>query len=153
MYPFSRKSKEYIIEFYYNPRSGAAHIQDKFGWNGEGMTDSNFLSTDLRKSRTWVPGEKENVTLEENVKATYTKSWKLEDSDVPVPRIMYTSLRLTRDMIYRKGEWADRTPIVQTKNFDATKFTTSVDDVIDVPNIRSQAPKGDNPAGGPANEK
>lgn len=152
MYPFSRKSKEYIVEFYYNPRSGAPHIQDKFGWNGEGMTDANFLRTDIRKNRTWVPSETETVHLDKNVTATYTKTWKLEDSTVPSARVMYASLKLTRDMIYRKGEWADRTPIVQTKNFDATKFTTSVEDVIDVPNIRSQSGKADNPAGGPANE-
>ena len=46
MYPFS--GDRYIIEFYYNPRSAPPHIQDKFGWNGEGMTDSNFLRTDTR---------------------------------------------------------------------------------------------------------
>jgi hypothetical protein len=37
MYPFV--PKDYVIEFYYNPRSAPAHMQDKFGWNGEGMTD------------------------------------------------------------------------------------------------------------------
>lgn len=46
MYPFI--GDKYIIEFYYNPRSAPPHIQDKFGWNGEGMTDSNFLRTDTR---------------------------------------------------------------------------------------------------------
>ncbi|MBI5708480.1 MAG: hypothetical protein HZC36_15965 [Armatimonadetes bacterium] len=46
MYPCV--SKEYYLEFYYNPRSAAAHIQDKFGWNGEGMTDKNFLREDIR---------------------------------------------------------------------------------------------------------
>lgn len=46
MYPF--RSNDYVIEFYYNPRSAPAHIQDKFGFNGEGMTDQNFLNTDAR---------------------------------------------------------------------------------------------------------
>jgi hypothetical protein len=50
MYPF--KSPSYVLEFYYNPRSAPPHIQDKFSWNGEGMTDKNFLHTDIR------PGQK-----------------------------------------------------------------------------------------------
>lgn len=50
MYPFT--SKDYVLEFYYNPRSSPPHIQDKFGWNGEGMTDKNFMSTNAR------PGQK-----------------------------------------------------------------------------------------------
>lgn len=46
MYPFT--SEKYVIEFYYTPRQAPAYIQDKFGWNGEGMTDKNFLNTDIR---------------------------------------------------------------------------------------------------------
>jgi len=46
MYPF--KGKNYVIEFYYNPRSSPPHLQDKFGWNGEGITDKNFLNTQIR---------------------------------------------------------------------------------------------------------
>ncbi len=46
MYPF--RSEDYVVEFYYNPRSAPAHIQDKFGFNGEGMTDPNFLNTEAR---------------------------------------------------------------------------------------------------------
>lgn len=45
-YPFT--ADKYVIEFYYNPRSSPPHIQDKFGWNGEGMTDKNFLNTEVR---------------------------------------------------------------------------------------------------------
>lgn len=48
MYPFSTKQKRFVVEFYYNPRSAPSHIQDKFGFNGEGMTDKNFLNTDVR---------------------------------------------------------------------------------------------------------
>jgi hypothetical protein len=52
MYPFLQK--DYVIEFYYNPRSAPAHIQDKFGWNGEGMTDATTsnINTEVR------PGQK-----------------------------------------------------------------------------------------------
>lgn len=46
MYPFLQD--RYVIEFYYNPRSAPPHIQDKFSWNGEGMTDKNFLNTEIR---------------------------------------------------------------------------------------------------------
>ena len=49
MYPFTKH--DYVIEFYYNPRSAPEHIQDKFGWNGEGMTDSiaSNMNTSVRK--------------------------------------------------------------------------------------------------------
>ncbi|MBS1708650.1 MAG: hypothetical protein JSS65_08015 [Armatimonadetes bacterium] len=46
MYPF--RSNDYVVEFYYNPRSAPAHIQDKFGFSGEGMTDQNFLNEEAR---------------------------------------------------------------------------------------------------------
>ena len=46
MYPLVKD--KYVLEFYYNPRSAPAHIQDKFGYNGEGMTDSNFLNEQIR---------------------------------------------------------------------------------------------------------
>ena len=46
MYPFTKD--KYVLEFYYNPRSAPPHIQDKFGWSGEGITDKNFLRTDVR---------------------------------------------------------------------------------------------------------
>lgn len=48
MYPFGKN--DYILEFYYNPRSAPEHIQDKFGWNGEGMTDKTAgnMRSDIR---------------------------------------------------------------------------------------------------------
>jgi hypothetical protein len=46
MYPFVED--KYLLEFFYDPRSAPPHIQDKFSWNGEGMTDKNFLSTQVR---------------------------------------------------------------------------------------------------------
>lgn len=54
MYPLT--GNDYVIEFYYNPRIAPAHIQDKFGYDGSGMTDSNFLSTDARPGQRVVYG-------------------------------------------------------------------------------------------------
>lgn len=48
MYPFSSKNKRFVIEFYYNPRSAPDQMQDKFGFNGEGFTDKNYLNTEVR---------------------------------------------------------------------------------------------------------
>ena len=47
MYPFT--TDKYILEFFYYSRSAPPHIQDKFSWNGEGMTDKNYAADDLRK--------------------------------------------------------------------------------------------------------
>ncbi len=49
MYPFVEDN--YVLEFFYNPRSAPPHIQDKFGWSGEGMTDPNFLNTTVRNGQ------------------------------------------------------------------------------------------------------
>ncbi|MEZ0325159.1 MAG: tetratricopeptide repeat protein [Fimbriimonas sp.] len=49
MYPFT--TDKYVLEFYYNPRSAPPHIQDKFSWNGEGMTDKNYLNTEVREGQ------------------------------------------------------------------------------------------------------
>ena len=49
MYPFSKPN--YVVEFYYNARSAPPHIQDKFSWDGSGMTDKNFLNTQVRKGQ------------------------------------------------------------------------------------------------------
>ncbi|HSI71873.1 MAG TPA: hypothetical protein VK934_01745 [Fimbriimonas sp.] len=49
MYPFT--TDKYIVEFFYNARSAPPHIQDKFSWNGEGMTDKNFLNTEVRQGQ------------------------------------------------------------------------------------------------------
>jgi hypothetical protein len=46
IYPFTKQN--YIIDFFYTPRVAPEHIKDKFGWNGEGMTDKNFLNTEIR---------------------------------------------------------------------------------------------------------
>jgi hypothetical protein len=104
MYPFNQE--EYLVEFYYNPRSAPPHIQDKFGWNGEGMTDSNFLNTEIR----------------------------------PGVRVLYATLRLTRDQLLRRGDWLDRTPVVQTANYRAPDAGQLNEDIIQVPNLRAAEP-------------
>ncbi|HVT12898.1 MAG TPA: hypothetical protein VHE55_11585 [Fimbriimonadaceae bacterium] len=104
MYPFT--GKDYTLEFFYNPRSAPPHIQDKFGWNGEGMTDKNFLRDDLKG-----PG-REGV------------------------RCMYTTLHLTRDMIRRQGEWADKVPVLMTKGYKDSASTGADQDVIIIPSLR-----------------
>ncbi|RYG32421.1 hypothetical protein EON81_20690 [bacterium] len=100
MYPLT--SKDYVLEFYYNPRSSPPHIQDKFGWNGEGMTDKNFLNTDVRKGT----------------------------------RVMFTSLRMTRDQLLKRGEWRDRTPTVKTANYvEVNNEYNKGDALLDVPSL------------------
>jgi hypothetical protein len=49
MYPFLKD--KYIVDFYYNPRSAAPHMQDKFSWDGSGFTDKNFLNTEVREGQ------------------------------------------------------------------------------------------------------
>jgi hypothetical protein len=67
MYPFV--AKNYVLEFYYNPRSAPAHIQDKFGWNGEGMTDNTpgMIRNDVREGQKVLffsmPITREQLTL------------------------------------------------------------------------------------------
>lgn len=102
MYPFTRD--EYLVEFYYNPRSAPPHIQDKFGWNGEGMTDKNFLRSDVREGA----------------------------------RVMYTSFKVTRDQILRRGEWRDKVPVFKTSNYvEVGTLPGTEDDIINVPGLRS----------------
>ncbi|MBL8061328.1 MAG: hypothetical protein JNK63_11540 [Chthonomonas sp.] len=104
MYPFT--SKDYTVEFYYNPRSAPPHIQDKFGWSGEGMTDKNFLNTTIR------PGQ----------------------------RVVYTTLKLTREQILRTGQWRDKVPVIQTKNFELTENFRNNDQAIKIPGLRGTTP-------------
>ncbi len=49
MYPFTKE--KYFVEFYYNPRSAPPHIQDRFGFSGEGMGDKNYLNTEIREGQ------------------------------------------------------------------------------------------------------
>jgi hypothetical protein len=103
MYPFT--TDNYVMEFYYNPRSAPPHIQDKFSWSGEGMTDKNFLKTDVR------PGQ----------------------------RVIFASLPITRNMIKRYGEWADKTPVVKTPNYAESAPDAGRDDdaILKIPSLRS----------------
>lgn len=134
MYPFSPNSTEYLLEFYYNPRSAPAHIQDKFGFEAEGFTDKNFLNKEARKNYTWTWGAKD--------KQGWTPLPELKERGGDQP-VMYTSFKVSRDQIWRRGEWADVVPVLQTKNFDASKAqsTTTSADVIQVPTMRPQGAK------------
>ena len=71
MYPFNED--DYVIEFYYNPRQAPAHIQDKFGWSGEGMTDKNFMRSDVR------PGQKVVYTKMEITRDMITRQGEWQD--------------------------------------------------------------------------
>jgi hypothetical protein len=130
MYPFL--AKKYLIEFYYNPRSAPPHIQDKFGYSGEGFTDANFLNNEARQSVKLVPSkwdeDKKNII-----------EWRQE----PIPGlkqpVMYTSIEVTQDQMRRKGEWIDKTPVVKTKNYVEPVKGRDKDDVIMVPTLRAGA--------------
>lgn len=102
MYPCV--ADKYVLEFYYNPRSAPPHIQDRFGWDGEGMTDKNFLNEQIR------PGQ----------------------------RVMFATLELTKEQILRRGEWADKVPVVKTANYKEVgpAGTGSDSALIDIPSLR-----------------
>lgn len=55
MYPLTKK--EVVFEWYYNPRIAPAHIQDKFGYDGSGMTDKQFLNTEIRPGQRVIYGK------------------------------------------------------------------------------------------------
>lgn len=44
IYPL--KSDEYTLSVEFNPRTQAVFIQDRYGWSGEGLTDSKYLIID-----------------------------------------------------------------------------------------------------------
>lgn len=112
MYRF--KSPTYYVEFYYNPRSAPPHIQDKFGWNGEGMTDKNYLNTTIRPPQ------------------------KTPEGKLLPQRVVFARMELTRDQILRQGEWRDKVPVVKTVNYVETGVSTDKDDaLLDIPSLRS----------------
>lgn len=60
MYSFSQPY--YRVELTYNPRTTAPHLLDRFGWNGEGLTDADkshiVLDTDpTRMGTTYILGQ------------------------------------------------------------------------------------------------
>lgn len=135
MYPFL--AKRYLIEFYYNPRSAPPHIQDKFGYSGEGFTDSNFLSVDVRKSLKMIA-----TKFDDKKVAT---EWREEPIDVVQP-VMYTSLEISQDQVRRKGEWVDKTPVIKTKNYKEAVQGRDKEDVIMVPTLRGETATANPPA-------
>ena len=106
MYPFVKD--KYLLEFYYNPRSAPPHIQDKFGYLGEGFTDGHYLRTDIRK-----------------------------DLDGKPQRVLYTKFDVTKDQLLRRGEWQDKVPTFKTATYKDIAPGENKDDVIFVPTLRS----------------
>jgi hypothetical protein len=47
IYPL--KSDEYELTVEFNPRTQAVFIQDRYGWNGEGLTDARYLHIDRNR--------------------------------------------------------------------------------------------------------
>jgi tetratricopeptide (TPR) repeat protein len=45
MYPFI--ADKYDVEFLWSPRWAPPHVQDRLGWNGEGMDDKRYLDTSV----------------------------------------------------------------------------------------------------------
>ena len=43
MYSFAKDRYDLIVSF--NPRTAPEFAQDRYGWNGEGLTDKNYLDT------------------------------------------------------------------------------------------------------------
>jgi len=67
MYSFSRDKYELILSI--NPRTMPDNIQDRYGWNGEGLTDKNYLYVDptknnLRMIRRVITFTKDDLTGE-----------------------------------------------------------------------------------------
>jgi hypothetical protein len=120
-----------LIEFYYNPRSAPPHIQDKFGYSGEGFTDSNFLNLDARKSIKMIATKYDDKKV--------ATEWREETIEGLKQPVMYTSLEITQDQVRRKGEWVDKTPVLKTKNYKEAVQGRDKEDVIMVPTLRGEA--------------
>jgi tetratricopeptide (TPR) repeat protein len=136
MYPFSEDHKEYLVEFYYNPRSAPPHIQDKFGFLGEGFTDKNYLSTSIRKNYQYDISEKDSKGYSVNPKLTEAKG--------EGQRVVYCAFTLTRDQILRRGEWSmegGKVPLFTSKGFDPRNVASVDEQIYDIPALRGEAPK------------
>ncbi|MBX3115654.1 MAG: tetratricopeptide repeat protein [Fimbriimonadaceae bacterium] len=101
MYPFT--TDKYYVEFYYNPRSAPPHIQDRFGFNGEGMTDSNFLNTDIRNGQRVVYCRLE-LTRDQLLR---TGEWSTKTPVVKTTNFVPTGARNSEDIIDVPGMRSD----------------------------------------------
>lgn len=133
MYPFNEAHQEYLVEFYYNPRSAPPHLQDKFGYSGQGYTDSNGnIRTDLRENYTYDLSRKN------------AKGYSIDPKLVKAPgeqKVLYTSFTLTRDQIYRRKEWAfegGKIPIFTSKGFDPKQLARVEDQIINIESLRGR---------------
>ncbi len=73
MYSFSKDKYDLFITF--DPRTAPDFVQDRFGWNGEGLTDKRFLDTSvqgLRRLRVTIPLSKDDI-LGEGEKVLFDK--------------------------------------------------------------------------------
>lgn len=124
MYPFDENSKEYLVEFYYNPRSAPPHLQDKFGYAGQGYTDSNGnIRMDLRKNYSFDGKEKD--------KKGYSIAPKLVELPGQQP-VLYCSFTVTREQMLRLGDYSmdgGVVPVFKSKGFNP-KAIAKVDDFI-----------------------
>jgi len=62
MYPFTKDKYDLIVSF--NPRSAPDFVQDRIGWNGEGIRDKNYLDEStpgLRKLKVQITLTKEDI--------------------------------------------------------------------------------------------
>lgn len=90
---YSFKADKYDVVFFYNPRLAAPHIQDRLGFSGEGMADRQFL--------------RDGYELSGRQRPSPDAKWN----------VIYCTVQLTRDQLLRKGEWADKKPVVETAGF------------------------------------
>ncbi|MBL8092308.1 MAG: hypothetical protein JNJ43_18390 [Anaerolineales bacterium] len=58
----------------------------------------------------------------------------------PGQRVVYTTLKLTREQILRTGQWRDKVPVIQTKNFELTENFRNNDQAIKIPGLRGTTP-------------
>ena len=56
-------------------------------------------------------------------------------------RVIYTKMEFTRDQLLRRGEWRNRVPMTQTKNFRGFSTTQVGDNVIQLPGILAEPKK------------
>lgn len=63
---YSFKAPAYEVEFSFNPRYASPNVQDRIGWNGEGMTDDHYLDTrrpPLRKVRKVITLSRDEILM------------------------------------------------------------------------------------------
>jgi len=85
MYSFS--SDAYRLTLSYNPRATAPHLQDRFGWSGEGMTDANashiwYNTNPMLRGTKLIEGQGGDGPLWDGHSV---QTWPLKDQNPPWP--------------------------------------------------------------------